>query len=420
MQVPASPVQTDIVIFGGGIAGLWLLNRLRRQGLDVVLLECNALGGGQTLASQGIIHGGLKYALNGVLSPASSAIAGMPERWRQCLQGEGELDLRGVRVLAPHYFMWSGGGYRSRLKSFLGSKALRGRIDALKPAQYPPFFQGRTLEGALYQLTDFVVDTPSLVQTLTAPHRERIFQVPAEAVAAEHDAAGSLQQLRVTAASGAAVTLQAQRYILAAGEGNAALMQRLGANLQDALPAMQTRPLHMVFVRLDHPAPAFVHCIGDSFGMTPRLTITAHPSATAPDESSPDGAGWTWYLGGEIAESGVQCSPAQQQEEAARQLQDTFPWLDLSQARWGSFFINRAEPRLPNLQRPDTAYLHAAGPLLVTWPTKLTLSPDLGDSVCADLQRQGLTPGGATNAAAALAAHFPFPGHAVPRWESAP
>lgn len=420
MQVPASPVQTDIVIFGGGIAGLWLLNRLRQQGLDVVLLESDALGGGQTLASQGIIHGGLKYALNGVLSPASSAIAGMPERWRQCLQGEGEIDLRGVRVLAPHYFMWSGGGYRSRLKSFLGSKALRGRIDALKPAQYPPFFQGRTLEGALYQLTDFVVDTPSLVQTLAAPHRERIFRVPAEAVAAVLDAAGTLQHLRLTGSKGEAVTLQAQRYILAAGEGNAALMQRLGGPLQDALPAMQTRPLHMVFVRLNHPAPAFVHCIGDSFGMTPRLTITAHPSATAPDESAPDGAGWTWYLGGEIAESGVQRSAAQQQEEAARQLKDTFPWLDMSQARWGSFFINRAEPRLPNLQRPDTAYLHAAGPLLVTWPTKLTLSPDLGDSVCAELQRQGLTPGSAPSAAAALAAHFPFPGHAVPRWESAP
>ena len=77
-------------------------------------------------------------------------------------------------------------------------------------------------------------------------------------------------------------------------------------------------------------------------------------------------------------------------------------------------------PDAGRLQRPDTAYLHAAGPLLVTWPTKLTLSPDLGDSVCGELQRQGLTPGSAPNAAAALAAHFPFPGFAVPRWESAP
>jgi hypothetical protein len=175
---------------------------------------------------------------------------------------------------------------------------------------------------------------------------------------------------------------------------------------------MQTRPLHMVYLQVTAPDPAFVHCIGDSFGMTPRLTITSHP----------DGAGgWVWYLGGEIAESGMQRSPQEQQAEAARQLRDTFPWVDFSGARWGSFFINRAEPRLSNLQRPDTAYLHASGPLLVTWPTKLTLTPDLGDSVCAELARQGLAPAAHTaSAAALLSRHFAFPGIAKPRWEAAP
>ena len=89
------------------------------------------------------------------------------------------------------------------------------------------------------------------------------------------------------------MTLQAQRYILAAGEGNADLMAMLGGAARDTLPAMQTRPLHMVHLQMTAPDPAFVHCIGDSFGMTPRLTITSHP----------DGAGgWVWYLGGEIAE----------------------------------------------------------------------------------------------------------------------
>src|SRR5690606_36157866 len=167
---------TDITILGGGIAGLWLLNRLRAQGFEVVLLERDALGAGQTTAAQGILHGGLKYALSGVLSPASSAIAGMPERWRQCLRGEGDVDLRECRVLAPHYYMWSSGGVRSRLKSFLGSKALRGRIDALSAAAYPDFLRGQSLSGTLYQLTDFVVDTPSLLQTLAAPHKGRLFR----------------------------------------------------------------------------------------------------------------------------------------------------------------------------------------------------------------------------------------------------
>ena len=41
---------TDIVIFGGGIAGLWLLNRLRTEGYQAILLESRELGGGQTFA----------------------------------------------------------------------------------------------------------------------------------------------------------------------------------------------------------------------------------------------------------------------------------------------------------------------------------------------------------------------------------
>ena len=60
-----APHSTDIVVFGGGIAGLWLLNRLRDEGNDAILLEADGLGAAQTLASQGIIHGGLKYALGG-------------------------------------------------------------------------------------------------------------------------------------------------------------------------------------------------------------------------------------------------------------------------------------------------------------------------------------------------------------------
>ena len=60
----------DIAILGGGIAGLWLLNLLVSRGYSVVLLEKEALGAGQTIASQGMIHGGVKYALQGLLTDA--------------------------------------------------------------------------------------------------------------------------------------------------------------------------------------------------------------------------------------------------------------------------------------------------------------------------------------------------------------
>lgn len=401
---------TDIVIVGGGIAGLWLLNRLRQRGFDAVLLEKSTLGGGQTIASQGIIHGGLKYALNGVLSPASSAIAAMPEHWRRCLLGQGDVDLRGCRVLSPHYYMWSSGGYRSRLKTFLGSKALRGRIDALDERDYPDFFRGRDISGALYRLSDFVVDTPSLISLLAEPHRDRILRIDTETMQMALADDGHLENLTLQSRNGI-VKLQAQRFVLCAGEGNGPLLQQLGITQ----PEMQTRPLHMLAARVPHAQPAFVHCIGDSFGMTPRLTVTSHPDPTC------ESGGWIWYIGGEIAESGVQRSAEEQQAEGQRQLGEAFPWVDFSAVQWSSFFINRAEPRLPNLQRPDNAFVSAKQNLLITWPTKLTLTPDLSDSVCAELERQGVQPQAApaanADSSATLSSCFDFPEVAKPRWE---
>src|SRR5690606_17055328 len=86
-EMPAAALRVDVAILGGGIAGLWLLPRLRQAGYSALLLERHALGAGQTVASQGIIHGGLKYALDLKLGSASDALAEMPRRWRACLAG---------------------------------------------------------------------------------------------------------------------------------------------------------------------------------------------------------------------------------------------------------------------------------------------------------------------------------------------
>ena len=74
-------MQVDTLIFGGGAAGLWLLDELTRQGSSAVLLEAAKLGQGQTIASQGIIHGGLKYTLQGLLTPSAAAIRDMFARF---------------------------------------------------------------------------------------------------------------------------------------------------------------------------------------------------------------------------------------------------------------------------------------------------------------------------------------------------
>ena len=45
-------ITCDVAIIGGGIAGLWLLNRLVNDGYNALLFEQTALGGEQTVASQ--------------------------------------------------------------------------------------------------------------------------------------------------------------------------------------------------------------------------------------------------------------------------------------------------------------------------------------------------------------------------------
>ena len=87
------PIETDIVIFGAGIAGLWTFNHLKSLGYDVLLLERDAIGCGQTIASQGIIHSGLKFSLAGKVNTLAKTLSTMPDRWRNALSGHGPIDL---------------------------------------------------------------------------------------------------------------------------------------------------------------------------------------------------------------------------------------------------------------------------------------------------------------------------------------
>ena len=159
-------LSTDILIVGGGIAGLWLNARLRRAGYATVLVESASLGGGQSVKSQGIIHGGAKYALHGALTGASEAIADMPRRWRACLGSDGELDLRGVRLLSEAHYLWSPGGLAGSLTSFFASKAVRSRVEQAKGEDLPPALRDKGFKGKAYRLTEIVFDVPDLIRRL--------------------------------------------------------------------------------------------------------------------------------------------------------------------------------------------------------------------------------------------------------------
>ncbi len=387
-------IHTDLIILGGGIAGLWLLNRLRQQGYHAILLETGELGGGQSIRSQGIIHGGTKYALNGALTQAANAIADMPDRWRDCLQGNGEIDLSSADILSDAHYLWSKGSLASKMTAFFASKALKGRVDDISVTDRPEVFQHKQFRGSLYKLNELVLNVPSVVHALTTPHAEHIFKISKDDLQIIHNngeiAALELpeQQLRLTA----------QRYILTAGEGSEKLLQ----DWQVSQPEMQRRPLHMVIVRHSADLPVFAHCI--SAGSKPLVTITSHPT---------DNGEQAWYLGGDLAETGVQRSEEEQISAAQKLLQELLPWVELPNARWATLRINRAEPRQSALTRPDSAFAQPVANGIIGWPTKLALAPDMSDQVLNLLQMQGIEP-------AAANTPIPLPGAPIaePVWET--
>ncbi|WP_101674724.1 FAD-dependent oxidoreductase [Alloalcanivorax mobilis] len=393
----SATLKPDILILGGGIAGLWLINQLQSRGYQCLLLETDTLGGAQTLASQGIIHGGLKYALGGTLSSESESIAGMPDRWRQAIAGHGPVDLSGVQVLSETQHLWSAGSVASRMTTFFASRMLRGRIEKLKRPGFPSALADPRFKGQVYRLDDLVVNTESLLDVLAAPVRPRLLHLDLS------------RDTLVWGENGLqAVELAGQRIeprvtVLAAGAGNADLLERAHKAHLFKAESSQSRPLKMMLVKHSLGHRLYAHCVGTS--NKPRLTVTSH--------EMPDGD-LVWYLGGDLAERGVQRSDAQQLQAARDELATLFPWLDFSAAGFAVLDVARAEPRQHGLSKPDNAYARRERNLIVTWPTKLTLAPDLGDRVEALIDETDLTPGPALT----VPENLPLAPLGTPRWFS--
>jgi glycine/D-amino acid oxidase-like deaminating enzyme len=371
-------INVDITIIGGGIAGLWLLNRLRSAGYNAILFEENRLGSAQTIASQGMIHGGIKYTLSGKINNISEIIASMPKHWRACLAGEGDVDLSRASLLSDCMYLWSTASIKSKLTTFFASRATRGRMDAVAKADRPPVFQDKRFNGTLYRLQEIVVDVPSVISALANNYREAIFKIDwQDAKFIQANIGGGVDALQIEE-DGKLLTIRSQRLIFSAGEGNEALLQQLSIKR----PEMQRRPLHQVLVKHDYPFPLYAHCIGAS--SSPRLTVSSYPM--------PDGK-WIWYFGGSLATQGVELSPFELITKAKQELRELLPWISFQHAEWGCLRINRAEPKQASFILPDMAYAkQAAENVIVAWPTKLTLTPHLANEVLGLLRLQGIEP----------------------------
>ena len=174
-------MRLDVLLFGGGAAGLWCLDRLRRAGYHAILLESQALGSGQTIQAQGIIHGGGKYALRGVRDfRAVEATSRMPERWRQSIAGKLEPNLSATRVLSEQCNLWlPRGAAVARIQSLgiMGLIAKAGLLTTKPQTIARDFWPEALRESALvvYSLAEPVIATGSLLESLATQHNRFIF-----------------------------------------------------------------------------------------------------------------------------------------------------------------------------------------------------------------------------------------------------
>lgn len=380
----------DIIMFGGGVAGLFVASRLKRQGYNLIVIEKEALGGGQTLASQGMIHGGQKYTLEGAVTPEAAAIAAMPARWDACLDGSGEVDLSRVENLSLTQVMFPAGSFFSGLTTMAAAKAVRGSTRKLRKADYPEILS----RGPVFEMQEKVINAKSLIAELARPLQGRLFK----------GAATELLPDGQVAVNGA--VFRAQAIIFAAGTGNEDALKLM--NVTE--PQTQRRPLRQIMVR---------HMASDLYGHgivgkpKPRVTITSH--------SDHDG-GFVWYLGGAVAEQGAGMSDDDAIAFAKKEMQDIFPAIDWDDKEWATWLGDRAEPLSADGRLPPGPVLQQRGKVLLAWPVKLTFAPLLADNIVDWLNRSDIKPHEQTPPPplpAAEIGHYPWEKAAWRRMESA-
>lgn len=323
------------------------------------LYESGSLGCGQTIASQGILHRGVKYALSTQAAGVSKLLAESQSIWENALAGrvsqvEGggkggfNLDLRGVKQLVTTMHMWAkpaGGAGFGLLGGITGAAAALAfksgvsKVEAGRETSAAAFCEApRNLN--LWEVQETCIEAASLIEVMANANQGQLVQGRSE----RDQYPGAIE-------------------VLAAGIGNEALLRERGIDPQKWC---QRRPLHMVMVK-GAPFDLYGHCLKE-LSDKPRLTIT-----TSMHEGER-----VWYIGGDVAETGIERGEDEQIRAAKHEIAQCMPWITTTQyaaMRWATLRVDRAEGKMTDGRRPDGPVVHRFGRTIAVWPTKLALAP---------------------------------------------
>ena len=341
----------DLVIVGGGVCGLWLKSTLSKQGFSCCLLEKEALGGTQSILSQGIIHKGIKYSLDNFIPTLANNLAKANLIWDEVLEGKSDLNLSKTKILAQQQLIWQQGGILSTILAKGAKKFLQSQLSSLTEKELPSWLKPKT---NIFWLKERVLDSHSLLKNLAA-QQENCYQFNCDNQNLSFKKEQNLIQLSL---KNPAITICAKKIIFAAGKGNLALSEQFNCPQK-----LQLRPLKMLLVKHNYPLKIYGHCLGNS--TKPLFTISSYP---AKDKKM------LWYLGGKIAEDGINLKLDKIIPMARKLLEQTIK-VDLSSADWQAVDVERVEPRQKEALLPNQVYVKNFKNAVFCLPVKLVLTP---------------------------------------------
>ena len=348
-------MDVDVLIIGGGIAGLWTVDQLRRHGYRAFLVENRSLGHGQTITSQGIIHGGLKYSLRGVLTASANEIREMPLIWRECLSGQRDPDLSNATIRSHCCYLWQTDSIASQAGMWGASLQLRVKPEMI-PASHRPDLLKQS-PGTVYRLDEQVVSPGSVLRCLRERNREALLLCNKEnGIEFSCSQSGTVNSVTIRC-RGDELYLTPRCVVMTAGIGNQQLNERASRK-----QPMQRRPLQMVLVR--GGLEMFQgHCVD---GAKTRMTITSEVISEGET---------VWQLGGQIAELGVSMETEELIQHAAQELKSILPGLNVQDLKFATYRVDRAEKKNSLGLRPDAPQVLLHKNVLTCWPTKLAFAP---------------------------------------------
>jgi glycine/D-amino acid oxidase-like deaminating enzyme len=360
----------DVLIVGGGVAGLFTLADLLRQRYSALLLEKDDLGGGQTCHSHLLIHGGHFYKQESLASLLKEAAS----EWKKWLDVLPPVE----RAFGPPIH-----GFRS-LAAARSREALWKRV-GLDHQELPDPPHPLSSEGVRFawHSNEIALRGHSLMSALKSVANDRIGRV--DALEFDVSAAERVDRVGATLPGGERIVIRPGAVVFAAGSANQSLVNdvRRAAGRSERSDVQQVRQSHMLAIKgtRDNLPP-----VTGVFQLSHTLFIVARKS----------GDDVVWLVSDERS------TPVRQARHddyegmrrwsegtffALRELApDLFVRPERRRLQWLGYSAPKAEGFTPTGKMPDAwRNERCATNVWAMWPSKLTLAPLASRAMVKDL-----------------------------------